>query len=117
MHSVNVPILGSQNTIADALKTARERGTEQILVHDAPFGWSSIDTSALENIAGKEDGTRTLAQSLPEARMPHIYPDNRLEVALRHAPHWPFLAVMHRADPRKIVGLISMEDILKALGH
>ena len=117
MHPVDVPILESQNIIEDALAAAQKSGAKQVLVHDPPFGWSSIDASALQDLVRKGDGTRTLAHSLPETRMPPIYPDNRLEVALRHAHHWPFLAVMHRADPKHVVGLVSMHDILETLGH
>ncbi len=117
MHQVNVPILESQNTIQDALRAAEKSGARQVLVHDSPFGWSTIETSALDDLVSKGEGARTLAHSLPETRMPPIYPDNRLEVALRHAPHWPFLAVMHRADPQQLVGVVSMRDILETLGH
>ena len=117
MHPVDVPVLESQSTVDAALQAAHEGGAKQILVHDSPFGWSSVETSTLEEIVDKGDGMRSLAHTLPETRMPPIYPDNRLEVALRHAPHWPVLAVMHRADPRQLVGLISMRDILETLGH
>jgi hypothetical protein len=44
--------------------------------------------------------------------MPQIYPDHRLEVALRHVANWPFLPVMHRADSTQLVGLISLKDIM-----
>ncbi|HKT24367.1 MAG TPA: chloride channel protein [Terriglobales bacterium] len=117
MHPVNVPILESQNIVEDALASAQKNGAKQILVHDPPFGWSSVDASALQELVRNGEGTRTLAHSLPETRMPPVYPDNRLEVALRHAHHWPILAVMHRADPRQLVGLVSMHDILETLGH
>jgi len=60
-------------------------------------------------------GEQTVAQFLPETRMPLIYPDNRLEVALRHIANWPFLPVMHRADPKQLVGLISLRDIMSTL--
>jgi hypothetical protein len=27
---------------------------------------------------------------------------------------WPFLPVVHRADPRQVIGVISMQDVVAA---
>jgi hypothetical protein len=71
-----------------------------------------VTIETLRELADQGKGQQTIAQILPEARMPQIYPDNRLEVALRYIAHWPFLPVMHRADPKKLVGLIDLRNIM-----
>jgi CIC family chloride channel protein len=112
MRAVDVPVINSQQTINEVLKVAEEQEAAELLVDDPPFGWCSVSTETLKGMKAEGEGEQTVAHFLPEARMPQIYPDNRLEVAMRHIAQWPFLPVMHRADPRKLVGLISMRDIM-----
>ena len=112
MRPVDVPIVESHAMIDTAVKLGQERGAAELLVDDPPFGWSSVTVATLRELAIQGKGDRTIAQILPEARMPLIYPDNRLEVALRHIAQWPFLPVMHRADPKQLVGLVSLRDIM-----
>ena len=112
MRRLDVPVITSQQTISEALKAAEEKGADEILVDDPPFGWCSLSTETLREMKAEGKGEQTVAQFLPETRMPLIYPDNRLEVALRHIANWPFLPVMHRADPKQLVGLISLRDIM-----
>lgn len=112
MRSLDVPVVTSQQTVTEALKMAEDGDADEILVDDPPFGWCSIGRETLTDLKADKKDEQILAQLLPEARMPLIYPDNRLEVALRHIAHWPFLPVMHRADPKQVVGLISMRDIM-----
>jgi CIC family chloride channel protein len=114
MHPVDVPILASTATVRKGLAVAEEQNAAEILVDDPPFGWSSLSTEKLRAIEAQGKGRETIAHNLPETRMPQIYPDNRLEVALRHIAQWPFLPVMHRADPKQLVGLIAMRDIMGA---
>ena len=112
MRAVDVPVVSSQQTIERAIALADEQNASELLVDDPPFGWSSVSTSALEELARAGKAQTTIAHILPEARMPQIYPDNRLEVALKHIAHWPFLPVIHRANPRQLVGLISLRDVI-----
>jgi CIC family chloride channel protein len=112
MRPLDVPVINSQQTINDVLKVAEAQGAGELLVDDPPFGWGSVSTETLKGMKAEGKGDQSIAHFLPEARMPQIYPDNRLEVAMRHIAHWPFLPVMHRADPRKLVGLIAMRDVM-----
>jgi len=112
MRPVDVLVVDSHSSIERAMKLADEQSAEEILVDDPPFGWCSLTSQTLRDMAGEGKGQQTLAQVLPEGRMPQIYPDNRLEVALRHIAHWPFLPVMHRADPKRLVGVIALRDIM-----
>lgn len=113
MRAVDVPVVNSQQTIERAIALADEQNASEMLIDDPPFGWCSVSTSALEDLARDGKAQITIAHILPETRMPQIYPDNRLEVALRHIAHWPFLPVIHRADPRQLVGLISLRDVMR----
>ena len=46
--------------------------------------------------------------------IPALYPDQSLETALRHISDWPFLPVVHRADPAMLIGTISVQDVINA---
>jgi len=112
MRPVDVPVISSQQRISEAMRLAEAQSAPEILIDDPPFGWCSVSSDSLRELVAQGKGGQNLAQILPESRMPQIYPDNRLEVALRHIAHWPFLPVMHRADPRQLVGLIALRDIM-----
>jgi CBS domain-containing protein len=111
MRPVDIPVIESQISVRDALTVAEEHGASEVLVDDPPFGWSSVTTESLRDLVAHQKDA-TVAEILPVTRMPQIYPDNRLEVALRRIGQWPFLPVMHRADPKQLVGLISMRDVM-----
>ena len=116
MRAVDVPIVQSQVLVRDAMKMALEQNAKEILVDDPPFGWCSVTADALRKAFAQHRGQHPVAEILPESRMPQIYPDNRLEMTLRHISPWPFLPVMHRANPGKLVGIIALNDIMKAFG-
>ena len=114
MRPVDVPVVDSQASAEEALQLAKEQGSSEILVDDPPFGWSSVTVQTLREAVRQGPDELTVASLLPEPHMPQLYPDHSLEVALRHISPWPFLPVTHRANARKVVGLIALNDVLKA---
>ena len=116
MRPLDVPIVDSQVSVEDALRLAKEHGASEILVDDPTFGWSAVTTKALRDALRQGPGELTVATLLPEQHMPLIYPDHSLDTALRHISQWPFLVVTHRADGRNVLGLIAMDDVMKAFG-
>jgi len=114
MHPVDVPIVESQQTSDGALRAAEQHNVSDILVNDFPFGWCSLPIGTLQALVLDGKGGQPIATALPKTRMPQIYPDHRVEVALRRLGRWPFLPVTHRANPKKVVGLISLHDITAA---
>jgi CBS domain-containing protein len=62
--------------------------------------------------AGK--GPLPLANVLPGTRLPRLHADQSLDLALRLIRDAPLLPVVHRADARHLVGLLSLDDILAA---
>jgi len=114
MRPLDVPVVDSQLSADEALKLAKEQGASEILVHDPPFGWSTVTVKVLRDAVKQGPDELTIASLLPEPHMPPIHPDHSLEVALRYISQWPFLPVTHRADTRRVVGLIATSDIMKA---
>ena len=114
MRSVDVPVIDSQIPADEALRVAEDQGATEILVNDPPFGWSSLTVGALRDAVEQNSSEPTVASLLSEPPMPPIYPDHSLDFVLRHISQWSFLPVTHRADSRRIVGLITMNDVMKA---
>lgn len=114
MRSVDVPVIDSQIPADEALRVAEEQGAAEILVDDPPFGWSSLTVGALRDAVEQSPSEPTIASLLSEPHMPSIHPDHSLDFVLRHISQWSFLPVTHRADSRRIVGLITMNDVMKA---
>jgi len=46
--------------------------------------------------------------------LPRLHPDHSLDVALRLMGDWPLLPVVHRADVGRLVGVLSLSDIVEA---
>ena len=83
------------------------------LVRMSPSGWSSITSDTLKRLAGEGKGEMTLGSTLPIRNLPYLHPDLTLEAALRHVYQVPLVPVVHRADFRRLEGVISREDVLE----
>jgi hypothetical protein len=65
--------------------------------------------------AGGEGKTGwTLREALALKAMPQVFPDQPLEFALRQVYGRQFLPVVHRADFRQLLGVLTLDDILRS---
>jgi CBS domain-containing protein len=48
------------------------------------------------------------------ARIPYLHPDHPLDTALRLIGEWPLLPVVHRANLRRLLGVVSLDDVMRA---
>jgi len=85
-----------------------------ILVEDGTGKWYGIMKDELRRRAAQLDAGPTLRSLLPETPLPHLHPDQGLDVALRRLGDWPLLPIVNRADFRKLEGVVSLPDILEA---
>jgi hypothetical protein len=46
--------------------------------------------------------------------LPRLHPDTPLDQALRQIHDWPMLPVVHRADYNHLLGVLKLEDIIRA---
>jgi CBS domain-containing protein len=76
--------------------------------------WTLVRKSTLQNALRSGQGGLPLREVLPGARLPRLHPDQPLDVPLRLLRDAPFLPVVHRADARRLIGILSIEDILAA---
>ena len=101
-----------RDSVEQALRRVQDLpGT--FLVRMSPSGWGSVTSDTLKRLAGEGKGEMTLGSTLPIRNLPYLHPDLTLEAALRHVYQVPLVPVVHRADFRRLEGVISREDVLE----
>ena len=107
-------VLHGEDPLEEARRMAETDSADFFLVRGADGTWSGIRKAALERLAAEGDGARPLSSLVSMPAMPALHPDHPLDTALRRMADWPLLPVVHRADFRRLEGVISLEDILRA---
>jgi CIC family chloride channel protein len=105
-------VLDAEGTVENAYHNLQQSPDGIFLVRHSPSGWSSVTKDVITKLHGEGKGELTLGSSLPTQRLPILHPDLPLEVALRYVHAAPILPVVHRADFRKLEGVISQQDVL-----
>jgi len=73
--------------------------------------WSGISRAELLDLLANADVP--LARVLG-SRLPYLHPDHPLDTALRLMGEWPLLPVVHRADVQQLLGVVSLNDVMRA---
>jgi CIC family chloride channel protein len=73
--------------------------------------WSGISRPELLDIVANADVplSRVLTVSLP-----YLHPDHPLDTALRLMGEWPMLPVVHRANVQQLLGVVTLNDVMRA---
>jgi CIC family chloride channel protein len=112
MKPAPTPVLNAEDSVEQALRRVQD-SPGNFLVRMSPSGWGTITADTLKRLAGEGKGEMTLGSTLPIRNLPYLHPDHTLEAALRHVYHVPLVPVVHRADFRRLEGVISREDVLE----
>lgn len=107
-------VLKGDDSVEEALKQVTELPDYFFLVYRHHGLWSGITKETLHKALSEEKGDAKLRSLLGNTSLPHLHPDQTLEVALRRMGDYPLLPVVHRADFSRLEGVISLQDILKA---
>ncbi len=105
------PVVLEETSLPDR-KIVSDSKEEFFLVRRRSGEWTGIaKRSLLELLDAPAD--QDVRDSLLIA-LPHLYPDQALDIALRQIRDWPLLPVVHRANVGQLVGIIALSDILSA---
>lgn len=107
------PVLDGHLSVQQAFTQLSNETSDYLLVRLNPSGWSAISRSALKTMIGEGKGDMSLRSVLPIRSIPHLHPDYHLETALRYVDEWPLLPVVSRADPQRLEGVVSKDDVLR----
>ncbi len=104
-------ILTGDMTLEDAQQHVRGSAQEFFLVGMGGDDWAGISRTHLLDMIANSDVplSRVLG-----ARIPYLHPDHPLDTALRLIGEWPLLPVVHRADVQKLLGVVSLDDVMRA---
>ncbi len=106
------PVLDSQSTVRDASQQIQSSSSDVFLVRWNPSGWASVSRDLVTRSEREGKWEMTLASLLPAPRLPYLYPDYPLEMALRYVEQNALVPVVSRADLHKLEGIITREDVL-----
>jgi CIC family chloride channel protein len=105
-------VLDADETVARAYDIVQQSNDGFFLVRHTPSGWSSVTKDAIARFRGEGKSELTLGSASTAQRLPVLHPDLPLEIALRYVHSSPILPVVHRADFRRLEGVISQQDVL-----
>lgn len=104
-------ILTGKMTVGEAQEHVQGSAQEFFLVAMGDDDWSGIPRTQLLEINANVD--HALSRVL-KARIPFLHPDHPLDTALRLIGQWPLLPVVHRADLQQLLGVVSLDDVMRA---
>jgi chloride channel protein, CIC family len=79
------------------------------LVQDRAGYWGGMFKARLLEVASDQASDADARVD----KLPHLHPDHSLDVAMRRIGEWPLVPVVHRADGKNLVGVLSLADILE----
>lgn len=101
----------------DSLKVVLQKvGTdrEHVLVRLDGGGWSTVPAAAIRAMAEEGLSELAVAEAVQLTPLPRLHPDHSLETVLMTIGDRPMLPVVHRTDPRRLEGVVSVADVLRA---
>jgi CIC family chloride channel protein len=113
MRAVESPVLSRSESFREALQKIGNRPEQFFLVNLGRGVWNIISREMVQrqNAAGK--GEQPLNVQIRSAPLPWLHPDQPLDTAMRLIAGRPFLPVVSRANPERLQGVISLDDILE----
>jgi len=114
MRAAVAPPVRTDRTMGQVHEEIERSAQEWVLLLDKRSGWHLMRKAELQEKIAAADKDAKLAEVAPWHPVPAVYPDHTLDTPLRKIDGLPFLPVVHRANPARLVGIISREDILQA---
>lgn len=104
-------ILTGKLTLKEAQEHVQGSAQEFFVVGMGGDDWSGIGRTSLLEMSGNPDAPLS---KLLHAPIPYLHPDHPLDTALRLIGEWPLLPVVHRANAQRLLGVVSLDDVMRA---
>jgi CIC family chloride channel protein len=116
MHAADALLLSPKESVRTAAARVAQLEAETFLV-PVEGGWGAVRRRELLEI-GKDAAVADapLGSRVAVIERPYPYPDQSLETALRLLHGRRLIPVVHRADSKRIVGVLTLDDVLQAYG-
>jgi CIC family chloride channel protein len=110
-----IPVLQPAQPVGAALAVLTTQGAAFGIVRLAS-GWAVVERAWLASTAAVADDALRLDAVPALARVESVYPDEWVDVALRHLVRAPVVPVVSRLDGRHLIGVLSLDDVRVAYG-
>ncbi len=116
MRTPAVAVVEADELLEPALKRVQRLPGDTVFVRLSPIGWSRVERSSLQALVAAGHGDLTVGAALSSPALPYLHPDQPLDTALLYLQDLAEIPVVHRADFRKLEGIISLEDVIRRYG-
>jgi len=103
-------VLTRNISVHQALERVKGSSQEFFLVGMGGNDWRGVSRADLLALPDNQQPLRSVLSH----RLPYVHPDFTLDTALRLIGKWSLLPVVHRADLQQLVGVLSLDDIVRA---
>lgn len=104
-------ILTGKMTLKEAQEHVQGSAQEFFVVGMGGDDWSGISRTNLMEMSVNPESPLS---KLLHAEIPYLHPDHPLDTALRLIGEWPLLPVVHRANSQRLLGVVSLGDVMRA---
>lgn len=103
-------VLTQGMSVHQALECVRGSSQESFVVGIDGDDWRIVTRNELLAIPDSNESLRALLST----SVPFVHPDTTLDTALRIIGQSPLVPVVHRADYQRLLGVLSLDDIVRA---
>ncbi|HTV66729.1 MAG TPA: chloride channel protein [Bryocella sp.] len=100
-------------TLEEAQQKVQGSTQEFFVVSIGDDEWAGITRAELLDLISDSELPLPLSSVL-RTGLPYLHPDHPLDTALRLMNDWPMLPVVHRANVQKLLGVVSLDDVMRA---
>ncbi|MGD0094850.1 MAG: chloride channel protein [Terracidiphilus sp.] len=111
-------VLSAQTLVRDALEQTRSSQSNTWPVVEKDYFLGILTKADLERAAAEEQREASLGDVMDIHLFPHVHADQALYLALERMSelHLDLLPVVHRADVHKLMGVVTLKDVLDTYG-
>ncbi len=98
-------------TLREAQERVQGSSQEFFVVGLGGEEWAGISRATLLDLIANSD---VRLFHVLTGTIPYLHPDHPLDTALRVMGEWPLLPVVHRANLQQLLGVVSIDDVMRA---
>ena len=107
--------LAGTEPLAAALDRAGNLDEDYFLVDVGDGVWAGISRAELTALREAVSADAPLATVVVPIERPYLYPDQSIATALRALRGRPFVPIVHRANPRRLEGVLALDDVVRSV--
>jgi CIC family chloride channel protein len=107
--------LAGTEPLAAALERAATVDAEYFLVDVGNGSWAGISRVELTALREAASADAPLATFVAPIERPYLYPDQSIAIALRALRGRSFVPIVHRANPRRLEGVLALDDVVRSV--